>query len=245
MTTKSGSRGQIIIEETASLLNGMPIITPQAALAKGELVEVFSDLRWDEDSQTYRLLLTCYPPGQWDVDWDGLPVFLTPTGDTSLPSFIARLNSRGQAFIHDIPEGQYRFSASTRWFYSKDPIIQPGRREVVGAERHAAAKEDGEISWPELPPTFSSNDSRVRVTTEQDEKGEILLSFETEDEELAGASVRFAMVRPDGQIMFSDRVSLVMADERAIWAGQWQGSLDISEPCHLMFEVFDKDNTQD
>jgi hypothetical protein len=244
-TTDIKPQGREALQEAAALLRGLTFSTARGALLEGEYVHLILDPLWSKETGDYRLVLTCNAVDQRRVDWAGLPIILEPTEDGAAPLFVARLNSRGQAIVSNLPAGTYRFTVSAQWFFSDKPIIESGFKAASRyrdePERLTAADLEEEPLWPTLPPTFSSNDERVLVTPEQISPGEIALHFESPHKELESARVRFAITRPSGEIVVTGEVKLTKDADKPLWKARWQGTVPVPEPCHLMFEVFSEE----
>ena len=233
------STQQQVIAETVQLLQGLVIPASHGATVKGEHVHILVSSERDEASGTYSLILTFYPLARHILDWKQLPILLTPVEQQDLPAKVTRLGHRGQAIIRNLPEGTYRLSVSECWGISEGPVIIPASMtKRSAAESLAAADRLEKALWSELPPTFTSNDSRVTVTSEQAQPGMIALTFESSNVELDGAKVRFALVNPEDEAAVNAEVVLTQVEGRATYSGRWEGTVMTSEPCRLLFEVF-------
>jgi len=236
--TSGFSTQQEVISEATALLRGLCVSTSHGVTLAGDHAHILLSSSRNEDAGTYSLLLTCYPLGRQQMDWGGLPVLVAPAESGNVPAKVARISHRGQAIIPDLPEGSYRLSVAECWFYSDEGIIAPTFQAEGQPESLAAADQKPEVGWPELPAEYISSDARVVVIPEVPAAGVIALTFESSDAALDGASVRFAIVRPRGEVVISDVVELTPVAGRSTRRGRWEGKITVTEPCHLMFEVF-------
>ena len=225
----ASSEAQEIIDEAVSLMQASSFNTSKGDLLTGKSVRILIDPRWDNEEKVYQLLITFYALGQCQVPWKGMPVIIKPVSDVSLPTFIGRLNSRGQTIIKNLLHGNYKTSLSEKWYFSEQQIIKSTIR--------AAIRQRGE---PERTPIFQSNDSRVSVTIEQLSPGRISLCFETSHKELDGAKIHFCIIRSTGEVSIFGDALLSKVDRDHVWQGSWVGEHTQIEACYLMFEVYQK-----
>jgi len=228
--------GKKVVEEAASLLRLMRFSTNHGAYAEGQSVAVSIDRRWNEDEETIQVLITCYAFGRRRVDWQGLPVFVLP--ETAQRSgWIAFLNAAGETFLPNLPPGDYRLAVSQQYRRSHDTVLQPTQPQALAAQ--PANRKSG------VPEThiYETADGRVRGTVRQTSADTTVVAFETNDEAFAGATVRFAFVQASGQEAYSTEVTLKPVEsEDGLWEGRWEATIEISEPCELVFAVLPKES---
>lgn len=230
-------RGLEVIEEAARLLRQLWFSANRGANATGHHVAVSVDPHWNDDHNTIRVLVTCYAFGHRRVDWEGLPVFVRPEGGGS-GGWIRFLNARGQIVVPKLPLDNYRLSTSSQYGRSTQTVPLPIR--TTGLAGAPAVRTRGIVgrAAPSEPPVYESTDGRVRATVRQTQACTTEVAFETEDETLAGATVRFAFVRESGEIEQGSEAKLEsVGGEQRLWEGCWEGIVKLSEPCELVFEV--------
>jgi len=89
-----------------------------------------------------------------------------------------------------------------------------------------------------LHEVYKSDDQAIRVTIRSLAPTTLRLAAETDRSELAGRSVRYALVNSAGQALAEGVVSLNASSRRkGLWVGAEPISLDHVEPCELVFEV--------
>lgn len=224
---------QRIIEEAVRLLRSQVISTRQSETLRGVDVVLTADPQWNNEQTSYDLLVTCFAAGNRSVQWEGMPLMAIPSDDGQACG-IARLDSRGQTVFHNLPEGDYRISVSSQWFYSDEPVLIPS---TTLKDKLAAKGPISEKDWSPLPPVYESNDARVKLTIQTKDTGKLLLAFETEYLELADAKIRFAFVSKSWTVEFSDEVCLEPDNTAGQWVAKWEGIVGTKEVCDLMFEV--------
>jgi hypothetical protein len=225
-------QGREVIEEAARLLRQMRFSANRGATAKGRYVTVNIDPRWNTDHQTIAVLITCYALGHRRVDWEGLPVFVRPESSGEF-GWIQFLNARGQAILPRLLQGDYRLSTSLQYGRSNEPV--PLSKHAPGL---AAAPDAVETAVQLEPHVYESADGRMRATVRQTRAGTTEVAFETNDESLAGATVRFAFVQESGKVELNAEVKLEsVGGEQRLWENYWEGVVKLSEPCELVFEV--------
>lgn len=234
---KNNIHGHEIIKEVAELLREQILSPPKATMINGENVRIIIDPRWDEPSNTYQTVVLCYVPSQQQVDWEFMPISLISKDNADIPVFIIRLDQRGQGIIQNLPDGQYQISAPVTYFSTKNNTCFPAPVQEDLPDRLVASDRQDEATWPIQPATHVSNDVRVTATTQFNQSGNIILTFETDDEALADSVIQFSFVRSCGQVEFTDNVILSKVKDRALWLGRWQDPVSLKEPCSLVYEV--------
>lgn len=230
-------RGQEVIEEAARLIRQMRFSANRGAYAEGKHVAVSLDPRWNDDKETISVLITCYAFGHRQVDWVGQPVFIL--GEKV--SAVSKFNLRGQAIQAGLPPGDYRLTTSPVYGRSVAPVPLPTRVQALAATGTARARGVAEKEGLLEPVVYESVDGRVRATVRQTKTGKTEVAFETNDETLAGATVRFAFVEESGRVELSDEVKLEPVEgEERLWEGYREELVEPSEPCELVFEVLRK-----
>jgi len=218
----------------------MVISTRQPETRRGEDIAVMVDPLWNEEQASYDLLVSCFVAGSRSVQWEGMPLMVIPLDDGPV-SAVARLDAQGQAVFQNLPQGEYRISVSSQWFYSNEPVFIPS----VNLKDKLAAK--GPITrkdWSPLPPVYESNDAQVKLTIHAKDAGKLVLEFETDSRELAKAKIRFAFVSKSQHVELSDEVYLKAGNTDNQWVAQWEGVVDAIEECDLTFEVCQATNNE-
>lgn len=225
-------RGRQVIEEARQLLRQLRFSDHRGAYAEGARVAVSVDPRWNADQETFHILITCYPFGRRRTDWGTLPVHVQPNGGVSGVSALARLNSRGQVLIPQLPPGEYCLSLR----------LNPVQVTSV-LSRHIerlAAKELGEETLERQVWSGSGEDNAIVWTLEETEEGEVQIAFETHEERFADQTIIFYLIDPvSGQVQYSQQLQL--APTRT--PGKWEGwcaigfRADFQGPYELVFEV--------
>lgn len=196
-------RGREVIEEAGRLLRQMHFSANRGAYAEGQHVAVSVDPRWNDDNKTISVLITCHAFGHRQVDWAGLPVFVLPEGGRTEVPLPPRLDSRGQAVITKLPLGDYRLSASAQWGVSGEPapLAQKG-------------------PWSRV---YSTHDGQAKVMVARTVTGELVVAGETDNPHLAGATVRFSLVRKGEPLtQLSGELILKPCEEQPnLWEGRW------------------------
>lgn len=232
--------GQALVAEAAGLMRGLRVSTRSGATARGARTHIIISSVPGDETVACNLVLTCYAFGWQQVPWEGLPVIFRPEPGLASPTFVARLDRRGQAVVHNVPAGTYDLTVSERWYYSEEPVITSEFRQAVrhrGMPAGDTASEHG--SGP--VPLLMSEDALMRVKSLQPSPGRLALYFESIHEELVGMDIHFAIVNPSGLVAADGVVVLAGSDGETLWRAHWEGDFTESEQCHLMFEVIQAD----
>ena len=226
------------IAEAAQLLRRLQFSHAYGAYAEGSHVSVSADPRWNADNETICVLITCYALGHHHTEWSSLPVYVSPEDTRAGVYAIARLDTRGQAFLPNLPPGVYHLSLRTKPTQVQ-PVLFPQ------PERLAAQGEDEESErqmW-----RGSSEEGALVWTIEETEEGDVQIAFETHEERLAGQVVVFSLVDPDSRrVLYRHRLTL----EPTRTSGTWEGWCSLGSqgqvhgPYELVFEVAPADETQ-
>ena len=75
------------------------------------------------------------------------------------------------------------------------------------------------------------------ATIETSPDDHMTLTFETDHKELAIQEVQFAFIQASGKVEYVNRVTLNKMEERERWLGIWEGSVQASDSCSLVFTV--------
>lgn len=200
-------RGHEVVEEAARLLRRMGFSADRGAYAEGEYVAVTVDPVWNEDNQTLSAIITCYPFGHRQVDWDGMPV-LVLSDSARNSARITFLNTRGQAMIaiekeQNLQSGEYHLKAAAQWGRSEE-LLPPPVQEP----------------WSRVYP---SNDGQVRTAVGLTAGGELVVAAETHNPRLAGATVRFCFGPADATTaQLSGELTLEPSKaQENVWEGRW------------------------
>lgn len=224
-------RGQQVIEETGRLLRQMRFSQDRGAYAEGQHVAVSVDPRWNEDSETIRVLISCYAFGHHRVDWAQLPVHVLPEGGRAGVYAIIRLDGRGQAVIPRLSPGEYCLSLRRK----------PIRVEPVLSRQLERLAAQGETDLEERRVWRGEGEEGALLwTLEETEDGDVQIAFETNAQHLAGHVVIFSLVDPDSkQVQYRRRLTL----EPTRTPGKWEGwcslgaRTEFQGPYELIFEV--------
>ena len=241
MINKTYPAGYDVLQETVALLQGLEFSVQEGVTVSGEYVRLVIAPHWN-GVDAYRLLMTCFVYGDRKVDWANMPVHLVAKTGAGSPVFVFRVNPRGQAIIDGISPGEYRMSVSKTYFGgSSMPIILPPEN----LEQLAASGRQKGDKWPETLLTCVSNDSRLLAVPQTDVNGHVTIKFESNDESLANGRVRFSVIKPTGEVVFSHECVLEKNSHAGVWAAQWVGDLDVSTPANLVFDFVPEESLSD
>lgn len=98
-----------IITEARLLLGEVCFSEDRGGYREGDRLSVLVDPRWNEDSQTIEVFVTCHVFGHRDVDWSGHAVTATREG-SGKEGITVPLDARGQAFFPSLEPGRYTLS---------------------------------------------------------------------------------------------------------------------------------------
>lgn len=259
MGRSSTVRGIEAIDEAAMLLRRVRFSANSPAYAEGERVAVSVDPRWSDDSESLRVLITCYGLAVQPVDWEGLRINIELKKDDHNIAWLAFLNTRGQAVREGLPAGgeyslslpcrvkshivgplfsnpsrQIRKRGGIRWNYDSDETTNGSGR----ADEVVAVKEFGD----EERTIGMSLLCEVRET----EEGEVQVRVET-GEERANPRLAINLIESrSGRVQCSGVLTLVPATT----AGKWEGRLtlgkssEVTRPYDLVFEEWTSDDTE-
>jgi hypothetical protein len=226
------SRRAAAADELRSLLRDA-IFTDGAGLSVcGEQVGAEVRVRPAESGDTFDATVTVFPPdGEWG--WmAGLPLFLrgrTTGSDRLLHGLTSR---QGDVSFPHLPPGEYVLRLPDSWG-------RAANLQLAGLRW--AAETEGQAALP-APLIHYSQDRRVKAVVGMTGEDEPWIGFSTEDPDLAGATVWFALVAEEGRVELSGEVTLKppaepeLADQPT-WVGRYPLERKPSVPCELVFEV--------
>jgi hypothetical protein len=242
MTVKTHSgtpKGYRVIEEAARLLQQMRFSQTHGAYAEGQFVAISVDPRWNDDLETFCVLISCYALGHRRVDWAMLPVHILPEDRKAGVHAIARLNTRGQTVLPRLQPGEYHLTLRLRTARVQSVLSQ--RSERLAAQGEDEEQEERRVWQGE------GEDGAVLWTMEETEEGDVQIAFETSAAHLAGFVVTFSLVDAHSKaVRYSQRLTL----EPTRTPGKWEGwcslgsRADFPGPYELMFEVEPPDQTE-
>jgi hypothetical protein len=230
-------KGQKVIEEAARLLGQVQFSQDYGAYAEGHHVAVSIDPRWNTDSETIRVLITCSPFGHRGIDWASLPIQVLPKSGRAGVHALARLNARGQAIIPRLPPGDYRLSLR----------LKPIQVEPVLSHQFERLAAQGEPDLEERRVWRGEGEGGILLwTLEETEDGDVQIAFETNEERRAGHIVAFYLVDPDSkQVRYHHRLTLQPTGT----SGKWEGwcslgsQTEFQGPYELVFAAEPPDET--
>lgn len=189
------------LEEVANFLCQMRFSANHGACAEGEHVAVTVDPRWNKDN-TFQVLIHCHAFGHWQVDWEGLAVFVEAEGEGDA-SRVCFLNAQGLARIPSLVPGAYRLCAGYR--LGPDDAYLPLNIPTA---------------WSRAYPSL---DERLTLTIGRRPTGEFVVAAETRDPLLANGTVRFSFVDPVtlGVHMRQTLTLKPHAEQKNLWEGTW------------------------
>jgi hypothetical protein len=230
MNEKQPPQSQGVIEEAARLFQGVHFSHTHGAYAEGRHVAVSVDPRWNEDEETFRVLISCTVLGHRRVDWARLPVQISPVGKGGMHA-LSRLDARGQTLVPRLPSGEYRLALRL-----KQAQAVPVLSHTV--EKLAAQGEDDEHErrvWQ-----GESEDGAITWSLEETEEGDVQIAFETKEERFAGHVLLFQLIDPTSK-QTRYRRQLMLQPTRT--PGKWEAWCSIGSyaefpgPYELVFEM--------
>ncbi len=229
------SQGHIALEEAAQLSRRMRFSHRQGAYAEGRHVAISADPRWNADTRTFCVQLSCLAFGHRRVAWDRLPIHIASEDSHGGIHALTRLNARGQAFVPQLSPGDYRLTLRLKPTRRASVLsVEPDRLAAQSADEHEERQvwrgesEDGSILW----------------SIEAEEEGDVQVAFETSVERLSGAVLVFSLVDPTSQQLRYNR-ELTLEPTRV--PGKWEAWCSIGSrtefqgPYELEFEILGAD----
>jgi hypothetical protein len=221
-----------VVQEILQLLQGLQFSVVEGTTVAGDHVRIVLAPRRNGDDG-YQLMLTCFAFGDRKVDWDNFPVRLSTVSNADTPAFIFRINTRGQALIDGVPAGEYQLSLMPTYFGgSQAPDFVPDHNP----EALAAFGIEAGLDRPKSGLTRTSNDARLVATPEIDASGRTRITFESNDGELRGGKVRFALVDNNGKVVFAEELALKKDEKNGFWGAHWEGNVKLRAAVHLVFD---------
>lgn len=230
MSDKRELQRQALIDETARLLRRIHFSHAYGDYAESDAVAVSIDPRWNSGHDTFRALLSCMAFGHRQVEWEHLPVQVTPEGRGDGVHALIRLDAGGHGLIPRLPPGDYRLMLRAKLLRSV-PVLAPrlDRLAAQGDEEEERRVRQGE-----------GEDGAVQWSLEETEDGDMQVAFETQDERLAHASVLFHLLDATSkQVCYSRQLSFTPTRS----PGKWEAwcSIGVREefpgPYDLVFEI--------
>jgi hypothetical protein len=234
-------QGHEILSEAARLLGQMSFWSNRGAYAQGRYVAISVDPRWEEDHTTIQVVLTCYAFGHPQLDWQGLPVMIRPSGQGLAGpghlSGMTRLDARGQGRMTRLQPDDYRLLVPERYGRGAEPLsfaIRP-------SQGHLAAATEAPDE-PFEPHIYTSPDGSLLATVRRTSDGTAIVAFETSEAALAGTAVYFAFVLESGDILQSATLELASVEEEpGLLEARWEAEVEFTEPCTFEFGIFPAD----
>jgi len=189
MKENPSSQSQPILEEAMRLFQAMHFSHIHGAYAEGQYVAVSVDPRWNDNEETFRTMISCIALGHRRVDWERLPVQISPEQGGGMHT-LTRLDARGQALIPHLPPGEYRLALRLKQLRVAPVLSQPLEKLAAQGEDDAHERrvwqgksEDGVITW----------------SLEETEEGDVQIAFETQAAQLSGHTLIFQLLDPTNQ----------------------------------------------
>jgi hypothetical protein len=174
---------------------------------------------------------SAYEPGGRRVRLDGLTLYARGEDGMGKLLRIGHVMGRGDLVIEGLRAGVgYRLHSPAVSGWSGQPVLLPVRSKAGAAAGQQTALAPWE--WPE----YKSVEGKVQCVVRPLPGDEAAITFETKEAELAGATVRFALVQKSGRVEYSDEVRLEPAGE-GTWEKRWTGPVRLAAPCELVFDV--------
>lgn len=237
MNVEQSSQNQVVIEEAARLFQEVHFSHTHGAYAEGQHVAVSVDPRWNEDEETFRVLISCSTLGHRRVEWARLPVQISPEGRGGVHA-LSRLDARGQTLVPSLPSGAYRLALRFKQARAVPVLSQ-------AVEKLAAQGEDDDYErrvW-----RGEGEDGAIAWSLEETEEGDVQVAFETTEERFAGRALLFQLIDPTSK-QARYRRQLTFQPTRT--AGKWEAWCSIGPhsefpgPYELVFEVDAADDTE-
>jgi len=246
MTKKSGNEVKdtpgralrdAVLTETTRLMEQMRFTTGRGAFAEGRHASVMVDSPPGENGKTFNLFITCHPHQPVRLACDGLPVFVTPRHGGSDRCWITFLDSHGQAWLTDLPAGEYRLNSST-CFGPREPTGPLWIHAPALAAKSLMPQPTRQPEFDQWARIVESNDGRVRATVRLTPHGSIALAIETGDVALAKGWVNYALVSPTGAVTQHGTLVLEEVSGRTpLWEGRTEWRVSGQQACGLVFAV--------
>jgi hypothetical protein len=251
MGMSSTVRGIEAINETALLLSRIRFSAGRPAYAEGKRVAVSVDPRWNEETETVRVSITCYGLTLQQVDWEGLRINIERREADHSVTWLAFLNMRGQAVRDGLPPaGEYSLSLPCR---VKSQLVA----QVLSSPRRQIRKR-GTIQWnyetdetkPGILPGAEAalreaiiqegrtEDTSLLWRVAETEEGEVQVSLEAQ-KEMAGQRLAISLIESiSGRLLHSGELMLIPAAtfdrcEGRLRLGRYT---ELTRPCDLVFE---------
>ncbi len=228
-------RGYKIIKETADLLKKMRFSSSRGDYAEGEHVSVMIDPRWEND-HSISVVFTCFAFGRQTVEWKERVIILKGEDEIKTLIAFAFLNSRGQACLPVLQPGSYTLSMKGCEF---SPEIKPKLPKITAISeqtRLAASKLEDSSITPDLSdkPHVEKLFDGMILSTLRFMKDGVQIAFQTKEQALAGANVKFELIQSDSIVLAQGEVTLETYQyDRDIWRGVWKTDRVFAQPFKL------------
>jgi hypothetical protein len=191
---KDKMKGLEVTREAAELLKRVIFRTDERVDLKGKLAVISITPRWNKETKTFRVIITCYARAHQVVDWSQCQIICWSENDNR-NFYIRSLSRRGQAVIEDILPGDYKISLK-----SEKQEIPPSI--PIGTIASAAAiLIFGVLIWPR--PNAIAKAARNAFTQTAAILEEIITRRRTY--EAAWANLRFEkVVKPTLRVLMSE-----------------------------------------
>ena len=221
-----------VMEEAGRLLRLKEVSPTQAAITRGQRVEVQVIPTWDEVGDSFHLSILCHANGK-AVAWEGAPLFIEPAEASQGLLWMHFLDQRGRATVTNLPPGAYRVRLSLSAGASIEDTSSDIRYPYAAASGDLGSATDEEALQATV---YESCDRKLR-TSLRASAGAVSVTIETHDPGFAGRNVRFFFVAESGRVEHSSAVRLdPVDDEEELWRGHWQGPVGGTEDCRFIFE---------
>jgi hypothetical protein len=222
------------VAELRRLLDGCALTAGEGIARRGRGVEVVVSV-WDSEGKAdcFDAHFTAFGPGGERVRLDGVAAYARGQDEEGGLLHPGRLMRRGDLTIQGMRKGvAYELRLPAVMGRSQQPVplaVRPPRVKSAESAGPTADTSSGKSA------EYTSTDGQVVVTVREGH-GAAVVAFETREARLAGAAVRFALVQESGRVEHSGEVRLERVEE-GVWEKRWTGSVYLSAPCELVFEV--------
>jgi hypothetical protein len=180
----------------------------------------------------FDLLVSAFAPGNKRVSLNKMGLYSRGQDDSGAVVRIAEATGRGDLAIDGMRAGlDWTLRAPEVMGRSGTPVVLPWGGGAWAAQGMRPA-----VPAPEELPVYESMDGAVCGLVRPLGDDKAVVTFETREARLAGATVRFSLVEESGRVGHSGEKQVEEAAE-GVWEGRWTGTVRLKGPCELVFEV--------
>jgi hypothetical protein len=239
------------LAEAVQFLRQMRVQANWGTAAQGNHVGVLIDPYWNTDHQTLCIRISCYAFGHQQVNWRKLAVAVAHPDTAAHVQHIACFDATGLAFFPSLPPAEYAirvYERTQKYVRSvRVPVSERPRRvrtrgasrgEALAAHSQASGRQEAAGTVLRKRRTYTSADGKIIATLVPSREG-MRLTFETQEQALAGQTVGFAFVTKAGDtIVCHGEVALSQQPPGpSLWRGDWPEVVYLAQPCELAFQV--------